>query len=114
MDMIIEEKNGVIVAKIGGRLDVQSSPQAEKAILKTLEADSPKLVLNFANLEYISSAGLRVVLIALKEIKKKGGSLALCCLKNEVARIFEISNFSSIMTITNSLEEALEAVLRNL
>ncbi len=113
MDMTIEKKDGVIVAKIDGRLDVQSSPQAEKAILKALEDDEPKLVMDFGNLEYISSAGLRVVLIALKETKRKGGSLALCSLNNEVAKIFEISNFSSIMTITGSLKEALEAVFRD-
>jgi anti-anti-sigma factor len=59
-------------------------------------------------LEYISSAGLRVVLMAVKELRSRQGKLVLCSLNEYVREVFEVSNFTSIIPIAETVEEALK------
>lgn len=80
-----------------GRLDTMTAFDFEKE-LKTVIEKSDKLILNFADLDYISSAGLRVILSAQKEMAKKGG-LVIRNVKPEVNEIFEVTGFSGILTI---------------
>ena len=80
-----------------GRLDAVSSPQLEEA-LKPIYAEAETLVLDFAKLEYISSAGLRVLLSAQKKMQKKGGTI----IKNansDIKEIFEVTGFADILTV---------------
>lgn len=80
-----------------GRLDTVSSPQLEEA-LKPIYAEAETLVLDFAKLEYISSAGLRVLLSAQKKLQKKGGTI----IKNansDIKEIFEVTGFADILTV---------------
>lgn len=80
-----------------GRLDTMTAPELEAELNKTLGgADS--LVLDFSNLEYISSAGLRVLLSAHKVMSKKGG-MKVCNVNEVVKEVFEVTGFADILTI---------------
>jgi anti-sigma B factor antagonist len=83
--------------KITGRLDTATAPELEKAIA-TLEADVKELVLDFAELEYISSAGLRVVLAAQKKMKTQG-SMVIMNANESVMEVFEITGFADIVKL---------------
>lgn len=82
---------------VEGRLDTVTAPQLE-AELKQSIGDSEKLILDFAKLEYISSAGLRVMLVAQKAMKKRG-ELVIRNVSGAVAEVFEITGFSEFLTI---------------
>lgn len=97
--MTIEKKTegDRLVLKVSGRLDIMTAPELETAIKENLEGVKA-LVLDFKDLEYISSAGLRVVLGARKAMGGNG-EFAVRNLCSDVREIFDITGFSDIITI---------------
>ena len=89
--------NNGTVLKVIGRLDTTTAPSLEAAVAETTAA-CETLVLDFAGLEYISSAGLRVILKAQKAMAAKGG-MKLVHVNETIMEIFEITGFSDILTI---------------
>ena len=97
--MTIEIKKNVdeTVLEIVGRLDTTTAPALDKTINEDIK-DVKNLVLDLGGLEYISSAGLRVLLSAQKKMQKIG-SMKVANVKEEVMEVFEMTGFSSIFTI---------------
>ena len=108
MDIDHKVENGIINIAIKGRLDAATSPVAEENIKKIMEGDEKRLLFDFSNLEYLSSGGLRIILGASKEIRRREGKVALCCLNPYVNEIFEVSGFSSMIPIKDSVEDGLK------
>lgn len=97
MNIIIEKESNATVLKIEGRLDTTTAPELEKTI--NGEGDALKnLVLDFAGVDYISSAGLRVLLSAQKKMNAQG-SMALVNVSEAVMDIFEMTGFAEILEI---------------
>ncbi|MBR3290408.1 MAG: STAS domain-containing protein [Clostridia bacterium] len=90
-------ENGKAVLALTGRLDTVTAPELEQKVKEVLSAAS-SLTLDFANLEYISSAGLRVLLAAQKALTGKGG-LTVTHVGEAIMEIFEVTGFSDILTI---------------
>lgn len=90
------DKN-VLTLKVAGRLDTNTAPQLESEIQKSIEGIK-KLILNFEELVYVSSAGLRVILAAQKQMNRQG-SLIICNVSSAVMEVFEITGFVDILTI---------------
>ena len=82
---------------VSGRLDTMTAPQLENEISSSIEGIK-ELVLDFANLEYVSSAGLRVILAAQKAMNKQG-SMKIINVCDDINEVFEITGFSDILTI---------------
>jgi len=108
MKIAHQEKDGVICFQIEGRLDAESAPEAEATVKGVLKQGSRRLLFDLSQMEYISSAGLRVILMAVKELRNKQGKVVLCGLTPYVKEIFDVSNFSSIIPITDSVEAGLQ------
>ena len=94
MKLINRETEGEIVLE--GRLDSNSAPEAEEIILNTVEKFDT-LVLNFGQLEYISSAGLRVLKKTHMAMKKKSGNLRIKNVNEMVMEVFEMTGFAGIL-----------------
>ena len=97
MNINIEKENGVILMKIEGRLDTTTAPELEKAI-NTEGEELKSLVLDFKDVDYISSAGLRVLLTAQKKMNVQG-SMELVGVSEAVMDIFEMTGFADILEI---------------
>ena len=110
--MIPSEKTRgkVLVLKPAGRLDSNTIGAAETEMFAYLEKGETRIVLDLSDLEYISSSGLRLVLMMGKRLSFKGGKLALCGLKPHIREVFEISGFISILTVVPTRAEAEAAV----
>lgn len=108
MKIAHQEKDGIICFQIEGRLDAESAPEAETQLKGALNQGSQRLLFDLSKMDYISSAGLRVILMAVKELRKKQGKVVLCALTPYVKEIFDVSNFSSIIPITDSVETGLQ------
>lgn len=80
-----------------GRLDTTTAPQLEAEVKGALTGVT-ELVLDFAQLEYLSSAGLRVILAAQK-IMNKQGKMVICHVNETIMEVFEVTGFSDILTI---------------
>lgn len=90
-------KNTTLTVNVEGRLDTSTSPELQEFIDNSIEGVT-ELILDFSGLEYISSAGLRVLLSTEKTMKTKG-KMIVKNLSEEVAEVFEITGFSDILTI---------------
>lgn len=102
------KKNQVTVLMVEGRLDSGTSGTLEKNLISAIEAGEKNLVLDFTGMDYISSAGLRVLLMAAKKTNKLGGMLVLSALNPNVREVFDIAGFTNIFSIFNSLEDAVK------
>ncbi len=102
-----KKENGIIRIIIEGRLDADSAPRAEKFIKKILKRDTIRLLFDLCALDYMSSAGLRVILNAAKEVYRRDGKIALCCLNEPVRDIFESSQFPIADSVENGIKSFL-------
>lgn len=90
--------HGTTTLSLTGRLDTTTAPQLAET-LNALPADISTLILDLSDLEYISSAGLRVILSAQKKMKAQSGSLEIHHPSELVMEIFDVTGFSDILTI---------------
>lgn len=104
---IKEEKRGDIkIIGLSGRLDAQTSPGVEERLINILNQGERRLVIDFSNLTYISSVGLRVLVSLAKNVQKTKGKLVLAALNNHIQEIFTIAGFTSIFSIYPTCDEA--------
>ncbi|MCH9624908.1 MAG: putative anti-sigma factor antagonist BtrV [Chlamydiales bacterium] len=106
MDTQIEEKGDVIVVRVKGRLDAASSPQLEKKINSIIESGHFKLVLNFQDVDYLSSAGMRLMLSVSKKLKHLEGKVVACQLSEDVMDVIKMAGFHQVFEIYPSEEES--------
>lgn len=99
MKVDITQNDNKVEVIIEGRLDTVTSPDFEKQLAPFYLIPESELTLDCSAMEYISSAGLRVVLMAHKSIVAKGGRFILRNLSNEVRSVFDMTGFSRILTI---------------
>lgn len=107
MQINTREIDGISVVDLEGRLDTNTSTEAEKALVALVEGGASKILLNFEKLEFVSSAGLRIILATAKKLKASGGQLQLCTLNEIVQEIFDISGFSTLLSVHKTVDDAL-------
>jgi len=98
MDIKKSKQNDNLVVSIKGRLDTNTAPELEKSVSDSLSSIKT-LTLDLVNLDYISSAGLRVILTLHKTMSAQGASLVVAHPKDEVMEVFDMTGFSSFLTI---------------
>ena len=107
---IQEEKTGsLVVVALEGRVDGHSGPELEQRITAVVERGDTRVLLDCEKMEYISSAGLRVVLVGAKKCQASGGKLALCALQPACKQVMEISGFLTMLKHYDTREAALAA-----
>ena len=107
MQMTVNDKNDIKVIAFTGNLDTNTAPDAEKEINALIENGATKILINFENLGYISSAGLRLLLRTGKQLKSREGSLRICSLNVTVKEVFDMSGFSMLFNIFETESEAM-------
>lgn len=106
MDIQSKAGNGFTTLAINGRLDAVTATAAEADINKVIESGVSHLVLNLTGLDYVSSAGLRVLLVTAKKMSRQNGKIVLCGLQDAVREVFTISGFLSIFPVAADEAEA--------
>ncbi len=101
------EEQGSQLLALKGRIDSATAGLFEQAVLSLFSAPGHRAVLDFAAVDYISSAGLRVVLMAAKRARQGQGRLMLCALPPQVREVFEISGFLKIIDTVDERATAL-------
>ncbi len=109
MNIIEEKQGGINIFKLNGRLDSNTSQGFEKKLFQAISDGSKTMVVDFKDLDYISSAGLRVILKATKAIKREDGRIMLCSMQDYVKEVFEIAGFDSFLPIVPTIDDALKS-----
>jgi len=103
-----EEQTGeTLVIAPRGRVDSVSSSELERCVVARLDAGVRRLVIDLAGVDYVSSAGLRVLLVAAKRLKPPQGVLVLCGLGPSVRAVLELAGFMSLFAVEPAREQAL-------
>jgi anti-anti-sigma factor len=105
---IAEQVNGdITVVEVKGRIDSNTAKVFGERLTDLISAGRARLVVDFKNIIYISSAGFRALLVAGRLAEQTNGQLALCSLSAEVQRLFDLGAFTDLFVIYSSREEGL-------
>ena len=110
MDVSTERQDGVLSARVGGRIDGSNVAEFEEAIRTVIEESDRAVIMDFEALSYISSAGLRAILLTAKSLSNRDTKFMLCSLSGQIREVFEISGFDKIIAIHPSRVEALTSL----
>lgn len=102
-----EKQDGSLVVVPSGRVDSNSSSELERALVALTGSGETRIVVDLAEVEYISSAGLRVLLMVAKKLQDAKGRLVLCAMPESVRLVFELAGFLPIFAIETTREAAL-------
>ncbi len=107
MQLTTNTTEAVTVIKIEGSLDTQTSTEAQQELDRIVDDGARKLLIDFAELAYISSAGLRVLLATAKKLSAEQGEMRMCNMNDVVNEVFEVSGFSTIFKVFQTDSEAM-------
>ena len=107
MEISTENRDGALIARAVGRIDGANARDFEAAVQTAIHDCEGPVIIDCENLSYISSAGLRAILLIAKTLGKRNVKFALCSLSGPVKEVFEISGFDKIIPIHDSREGAL-------
>jgi len=110
MEISRERDGEVVIVRLKGRLDSSAAAAAEEGLLVALGGVPPRVAIDMTELAYISSAGLRVLLVLAKKVQQQRGNVALFGLAPNVREVFAVSGFDSIFSIAADSAGALAAV----
>ncbi len=105
-----DRRGGIVVVALKGRLDSNTAGQLEEKLIGLIDGGDKLFVLDCLFSEYISSAGLRVLLMAAKKLKAVNGKIALHSLNGHIKGVFEIVGFTSIFPICEREDQALQSL----
>ena len=108
-DMQIQHSTheGVTVIAPAGRIDTTTSAAVDDAVRRVVDSGTRDLVIDFARVDYISSAGLRVFLVLAKRMRDLKGRLVLCGMPEPVRQVFHLAGFMPLFLVEPSLNQAL-------
>ena len=107
MEIKSRERDNVTILELVGNLDTGTAPQLEAKIYELIDSGVHKMALDLTETGFVSSAGLRVFLVAAKKLSVQNGVVKLCCPNEVVKEILDISGFDTILDIRTTLEQAL-------
>ena len=110
MELDVERHAGTLIAKATGRIDGVNAGDFEQSLSGAIDDSDSAVIVDLADLSYISSAGLRAVLLTAKSLSRRSAKFALCAPSKPIREVFEISGFDKIIDIHDSREAALSAV----
>ncbi len=108
MDFTVDQFGDVRTVRIAGNLDTQTAPVAQEQLIQLIDNGATKILIDFEDLNYISSTGLRMLLVALNRLEGTSGQLRICNPNTMVREVFETSGFLEIFSVYKSQAEALD------
>ena len=110
MEINTEQKGGVLVAMTVDRVDGSNAREFQEALQAVIQDDGNAFLLDMEQLTYISSAGLRVILLIARTLQGKSTKFAVCSLSDSVREVFEISGFDKIVDTHANQADAIAAL----
>ena len=109
MEIIKELRDDIIIFRLKGRLDSNTAQGLEDELFRAISAGSNKIIIDFENIDYISSAGLRAVFKANKAILREDGRILLCSMQKYIREIFKTTGIDNFVPILDTMDQALKA-----
>ena len=110
MEPTTRKEKGAVIVSVNGSIDAVTSLDLEKYLSEAAAGGEKFLILNLNELDYISSSGLRSLLVIARQLKAKQGEFMLAGLQTQVRQVIEMSGFHSFLRIFDTEEDALEQI----
>lgn len=110
MEITEDKIDNQIVISLSGRIDSTAAVEFEEKLIEIIDKGNNTMIIDFKHIQFISSAGLRVLLLAAKKVKPYGGKIVLCEMSKDVREVFDISGFSSIFDIQEGVNSAVDTI----
>ena len=104
-----DERDGKVIIRCEGRLDAMSSPQLEESLNAIIDDKHNRILIDFSKVDYLSSAGMRLLLSITKRLNTAGGQLSIFAMHDDVMEIIRMAGFDHILKIFPDEESALSA-----
>ncbi|MFA6597417.1 MAG: STAS domain-containing protein [Ignavibacteriaceae bacterium] len=108
MEILQRKVNDILILSPIGNLDFNHAASFQEMATSLIEEGAQKIVIDFSSLLFISSAGLRILIVLTKLLQQKNGRLALSSMNEQILEVFSISGFNKLFSIYPSEEEALK------
>lgn len=99
-----------LIYMLQGRLDSSNAAAVEAELLGALTDQGRHLVLDFSQLDYINSAGLRILVLAYQRLHPRGGGVVICGARDYIAEVFEIAGYNRLFSMENDLDQAMRTI----
>jgi anti-sigma B factor antagonist len=109
MEIIQEIQDDIKIFRLSGRLDHTTSQEIEDELSRAISGGSNKIIVNLENLEYMSSAGIRLFFEAYHTLLRKDGQLILCSMKKHIREIYKKTGIEDVVQILDNMDQALKA-----
>lgn len=110
MEIKEDKVDGQIVIYLSGRIDTATAGEFEEKLIETIDKNNYTMIIDFLNVQFISSAGLRVLLLAAKKVKEQEGKILLSNMSEVVQEVFDVSGFSAMFEIHKNVSDAVKAL----
>ena len=102
-----ESRNGLMICRVDGDIDINCSPDLKKIFDKLISQKTPKIVIELSKVTYVDSSGLATLVGILKNMRSYGGKMRLAGMSPKVKSLFEITKLDKLFEIMESEEEAI-------
>ena len=109
MEASVEQRDGVVTVHIAGSVDGTTADSLQQVFARELEAGHHQLIADFGAVDYTSSAGLRVLLGTVKRARSGGGDLRLAGPNPDVRKVLDLSGFTSILKVFETVDDAVQS-----
>lgn len=106
-ELSASQQQGTLVLSVVGRVEANNAPELEREVVAEIEKGSTSMVLDCSRLDYIASAGLRVLLVVAQRINDDGGRFAVAAVPHRIREILAISGFDQVIAVADSPEQAI-------
>ena len=110
MNAQYDERDGVLIVTPSERLDTGNAPAVEQEVMRRIEAGTSKIVFDFERTDYVSSAGLRVLLKVAKSLNRSGTGVAVCRTNSHIKEVLELSGFVKVFKVAKTVNKAIAAL----
>ena len=110
MGLNIERSDGILIAMAEGRVDGANAQEFQGALTDAIEPSDRAVILDLGEITYISSAGLRVILLTARALRRQNAELAVYSLSASIREVFEISGFDKIIPVRDSRPDAIASL----
>ena len=107
MDITVDKEGRASIVNMNGNFDIASSAPFDEQLTALLDAGETHILLDFSQVSFIASTGLRMLLKTAQRIKDEGGLLHLCCINETVQEVFAMTGFDTILSIFETREQGL-------
>jgi len=106
MEIVEKKQENYYLFKLNGRLDSNTSPDFEEKVFNAVDGGNIHLIIDCGQMDYITSAGLRVLNKTAKRLKRDDGGIVLFAMEDYVREVFEIAGFDTFLPIVSTMDDA--------